>query len=82
LTRNPLAPQPDGLEHVLVELEGGQDHHPDAGQPWVGGDLPGGGQAVGAGHPDVHEHDVGGEFAGQADGLLTVAGFACHLDVR
>jgi hypothetical protein len=47
LDQEPAGPGPDRLEHVPVELERGQDNHPDAGQLPVGGDLPGGGQAVG-----------------------------------
>ena len=32
------------------------------------------------GHPDVHEHDVGGELLGLGDGVLAVLGLADDLD--
>ena len=61
---------------VLVEVEGGQDEHPDPGVG--GGDAPGGLDAVGARHPDVHQHDVRGVPAGQVGGLFAVAGLGDH----
>src|SRR5690606_39951567 len=38
------------LEHVLVQLERGEDDDPDAVEPVVGGDPPGGLQPVQSGH--------------------------------
>jgi hypothetical protein len=74
-------PGADGLEHVLVELEGGEDDDAHLGQPVVGGDRAGGGQAVGARHADVHEHDVGPLPPGELHRLLAVTGLADHRDV-
>jgi hypothetical protein len=59
LEQEPAGPGPQGLEHVLVQVEGGQDQHPDR----VGG--PGAGQPAGRrqpvelGHADVHQDHVG-----------------------
>jgi hypothetical protein len=44
-------------------------------------DLPGGGQAIDPGHPDVHQHYVGPQGAGRADGLGAVGGFPDDVDV-
>src|ERR1017187_231616 len=53
-------------EHVLVQVERGQHQDAGAGGFRCGGDLPGGLDAVHAGHPDVHQDHVrffsGGEF--------------------
>ncbi len=64
---------------VLVLVEGGEDD--DAGGRRTGGDPAGGLDAVEHGHPDVHHHDVGAQFLGEADGLGAVPGLADHLQV-
>ena len=66
------------LDDVLVVVEGGEDEHVDVGEVGVGGDLVGGAQPVDAGHPDVHEHDVGVGLPGQLHRGGSVAGFADH----
>ncbi|MDP9679503.1 hypothetical protein J2S47_000005 [Streptomyces griseoviridis] len=63
-----------GLVGVLVEVEGGQDQDPRATAGL--GDAAGGLDAVDAGHPDVHQDDVGAQSRGQANGLLPLGGFA------
>ena len=76
-----MAPGPDRLEHVLVEVERGEDHDLHVGQPLVVGDAPGGRQPVDAGHADVHQHDVGPQLEGEAHGLVAVGGLADDGDV-
>src|SRR5512132_2411357 len=41
LDQEAAGPDPQGLEHVLVEVEGGEDDDADPGQQLVGGDGPG-----------------------------------------
>ena len=43
--------------------------------------APGRREAVRAGHPDVHQDDVGALGPGQLDGLVAVDRLADHLDV-
>ena len=81
LDQEAAGPGADRLVDVLVGLEGGQDDHLDPGQVVVGGDAPGGFQAVHPGHPDVHQHHVGALAAGQVDRLRAVGGLAHHLEV-
>ncbi len=66
---------------VLVVLERGHDQHarPLDG---VGDDRAGRLDAVHAGHAHVHQHHVGVELAGAADGLHAVRRLAHDLDVR
>ena len=66
LAEEAAGPAAQGLEDVLVGLEGGQDQHPYAGEVVVGGDGPGGGEAVHVGHADVHQDDVGAGARGPA----------------
>ena len=66
------------FDDVLVVIEGGEDEHVHVGEVGVGGDLAGGAQPVDAGHPDVHEHDVGVGLSGQFHRSGSVAGFADH----
>jgi hypothetical protein len=66
-------------EHVLVEVEGGQDEHP--GRGGGGADLGRCLDAVHAGHPDVHQHQVGVQGRGHGDGRGAVGCLADHLDV-
>jgi hypothetical protein len=47
-----------------------------------GHDAPGGLDAVGAGHPHVHEHHVGAELEGEPHRLGSVGGLADDGDVR
>jgi hypothetical protein len=61
LRRNPSAPASQGVVDDLVEVEGGQHQHARPSRP--GHDLPGGADAVEPGHPDVHDHHVGLQFA-------------------
>ncbi len=46
------------------------------------GDLLGGRKTVQPRHSHVHQDDVWGQLPGQVDGLLPIAGFANHLDLR
>jgi hypothetical protein len=61
------------LDQLLVG-EGGEHQH---GRP-VGGDLPGGREAVQLRHLHVHDHQVRVQLAGEPDRLLPVAGLADH----
>ena len=69
-------PGGQGVEDVLVELEGGEDD-----DPGDLGDLARRLDAVDAGHADVHQHHVGSFAADEVDGLLAVGGFARDLHV-
>ena len=71
---------PEGLEHVVVPLEGGEDDDP-APQGRLLADPSGGLQAVHLRHLDVHEHDIGLVLPGHDDGLLAVACLADDLQV-
>lgn len=73
---------PQGLHDVVVDFEGGQDDHADMGEAGVLADHAGGREAVRAGHPDVHEDDVGALLPGQSDRLGAVGRLADHLHVR
>jgi hypothetical protein len=66
----------------VVEVEGGDHEHarPVAGCA-VAGDRAGGLDPVGTRHPDVHQDDVGREFACHRDGRVTVGGFCHDFDV-
>src|SRR5690606_11789609 len=66
---------------VLVEVEGGEDDDLDAVEPPVGGDAAGRLQPVHAGHPDVHQRDVGEQLAAGGERLLAVGRLAGHRDV-
>ena len=59
---------------VLVEVERGD--HDDPGRLRVGGERAGGLESVEAGHPDVHEHDVGAQPPGERHGVDAVARLA------
>jgi hypothetical protein len=63
-----------GGERVLVQVERGEDEHPGPGAG--GDDALGGLDAVRAGHPDVHQHDVGVQGGDLAQGLGPVARLA------
>jgi hypothetical protein len=55
-SKKPLAPGPEGAQHVLIGVERGQ--HDDLGRVGASAEQFGGGEAVDLGHPDVHEHHV------------------------
>ena len=59
LEQEPAGAGPQGVEHVLVEVERGEDHDPGGGQPIVTGDPPRRLDPVHLRHPDVHQDDVG-----------------------
>jgi hypothetical protein len=64
---------------VLVEVKGHEDDH-----LWRVGwikDLPGGGQALDPGHPDVHQHHLRPQGAGRVDRFGAVGGFPDDVDV-
>src|SRR5215468_9270107 len=65
--------------YVLVEVEGGQQDH--VGRRFGGADPRGGFDPVQVRHPDVHQHQVGLEPRGLADGRQPVGGLADHLEV-
>lgn len=56
------------FEHVLVDLERGEDEYADAGEAVVGGDHAGGGEPVKVRHADVHDDYVGPGLAGLLHG--------------
>jgi hypothetical protein len=74
-------PGPQGGVDVLVEAVVGQHDHVYAGQPRVGGDLPGRLDAVQDRHLDVDQRDVGQVRHGERDRLTAVRGLGYHLDV-
>ncbi len=78
----PARPEAQGLVHVIVLVERREDHDPRPVQALLLQDLPRGLEPVHPGHPDVHQHDVGDELHGAAEGGLAVVGLAHHLDVR
>ena len=61
-------------------VERGEHYHADGGH--VGTNPFECLEAVFAGHADVKQHDVGLQFAGELDGLLTAGGFADNLHLR
>lgn len=71
----------EGAEHVLFEVEGGDDE--DGGQvaAALSDDLPGRGQAVAAGHAHVHADDVGTRTAHHRHRLRTARRPTDDLDV-
>ena len=68
-----------GVEDVLVEVEGGQHEHARG----VRGlhDPPGGLEPVDGRHADVHEDDVGPGATRSVDGLGAILGLADHVEV-
>ena len=70
-----------GAGHVLVALERGEDEDAAVPQLGVGADRGGRGEAVGAGHPDVHENDVRVMDPREVDGFGTVGRLRDHLQV-
>ena len=81
LDEKAAGPRAERLEHVFVGLERGQDHHPDTCQSIIRGNPAGGFDAVGAWHPDIHEHDVREQTLGQGHRCLAIGCFADNFDV-
>src|SRR5439155_1040294 len=81
LDQEAARPDAQGLEDVLVEVEGSEDDDAHAGQAVVGGDRARRLQAVRTRHANVHEEHVGALAAGDPDGFVAVAGLTDHLDV-
>ena len=79
-SRNPLAPAFMRVVEVLVEVEGGEHQHLSR-RPARGEQLPGGGDAVEAGHPDVHQHHVRRAARGSGERLGAVRDLADDLEV-
>ena len=69
----------EGVKHVLVQLECGEDDDPRAAR-----DLASGFDAVETRHADVHQDDIGPFLADEVDRLLAVAGLAGdpHVGLR
>jgi hypothetical protein len=63
-------------ESVVVGVRG---EHDDLGAGVVGADPTGRLDAVAAGHAQIHQHDVRGEFGDEPYGLLAVARRPDHL---
>jgi len=80
LTRNPGGAGANGLEHVVVELEGGQDHDPDAVHSRVDRDFPRRRKPIEHRHADVHQDDIRRELARHPDRLPAVRGLAHDFD--
>jgi hypothetical protein len=69
-----------GIDDVLVELEGREDQHPDVVECGVSSDLAGRLDAVDLRHLDVHEHHLRPLRPGQLNRVATVGGHTDHLD--
>ncbi len=65
-------------EEHLVVIEGRQ--HDDPHRRRLDGQFGGGGNAVAAGHPHIHQDDVRVRGAHDRHGLLAVAGLPAHLN--
>src|SRR3954454_9511560 len=74
--------RPQGLQHQVVLVEGGEHHDAGTLARRVGQDGTGRRQAVEVRHSHVHEHHVGRCTPAQRNGLQPVAGLADHFDVR
>ncbi len=70
----------EGIEHVVVVLEGGEDEDPRR-VVHVGEQAPGGLDTVDDGHADVHQHDVGSQTAHERRHGGSVLGLADHGEV-
>src|SRR6476661_781397 len=82
LEQEPAGARPERSVDVFVQVEGGQDEHPDVLGLLGPADYPGRFQPVQMRHPDVHQDDVGPFLPGQRDRLGAVAGLADDLEVR
>lgn len=76
-----MAADAQGPGHMLIALERGEDEDASVLQVWVGADGRGRGEAVGAGHTDVHEDDVRMMDACEVDGFGTVGRLRHHFQV-
>jgi hypothetical protein len=79
LEQEPAGPGAQRRQDVLVEVEGGQDQHPDRVLDALAGQAAGRLDPVHAGHADVHQGHVGPDVAGQPDRLVAVGRLADHL---
>jgi hypothetical protein len=70
LEQEPARPGPQRREHVLVHVERRQHQHPDTRRPGIGGDAPGGLDAIKHRHPDIHQHHIRVLPQGERDRLL------------
>jgi hypothetical protein len=80
LEQEPARAGAQRFEHVLVELERGEDQHPRrelAQSPDAAGRL----EPVDARHADVHDHNVWMQLRRGLDRGCAVAGLADHLEV-
>ena len=77
--RYPSAPARERRQDVGFFGIGGE--HDDRGLGMGGADAGGRGDAVAAGHAQVHEHDVGAVFVDESGRFVTVGGGAHDLDV-
>src|SRR5262249_44433276 len=71
----------NGLENVLVQIEGGEDDDLDLGKPLVRDDAPCSLQAVAVGHSDVHEHYVRDKTRDKPHRLVPIDGLPHDLHV-
>jgi hypothetical protein len=71
LEQKPARPGPQRREHVLVHIERRQHQHPDPRRLWIGGDTPGGLDAVEHRHPDIHQDHIRVLPLGDSDRLLS-----------
>jgi hypothetical protein len=70
---------PQRAQHVLVGVEGRQHDHLRRARPAA--QLLGGGEAVDARHPDVHQHDVRRVGVDRGGDLRPVGGLGHEADV-
>ena len=82
LEQEPASTCPQGAMHVLIEVEGSDDHHREGFIDIGPGDLAGRLNPVDARHPDVEQTDVGTELAGEFHRLTAICRLADDLDVR
>ena len=71
---------PQGADHGPVIRVGGQ--HDDLGLRHARTQQASGLDAITAGHPQIHEDDVGEQVSGHGDRLVAISGGAHDLDVR
>jgi hypothetical protein len=81
LEQEPAGPGPQCLDHVLVEIEGGQHQHLRRAVPPGSGDLPGRLHTVHPRHADVHQDHVGLQGPHLVERLEAVSGLADDREV-
>lgn len=79
--QEPTGARAECVEHVLVEVEGGEDEHTGRGLTLISGDPSRRLDTVHDRHADVYEDDVRSLARDQLDRGLTVSRFADDLDV-